>query len=105
MRELYALSDVVITKAGAITVSELTASNVPFILDTCPAIMPQEYGNVVFVKENELGLIANTIDEIPALVRKLVEDRSQITKQNDIRRDIYGTEKIGELIINSIKKR
>lgn len=105
MRELYALSDVVITKAGAITVSELTASNVPFILDTCPSIMPQEYGNIVFVRENELGLIANTIDEIPALVRRLVEDRSQMAKQNDIRRNIYGTEKIGELIIKTIKKR
>jgi processive 1,2-diacylglycerol beta-glucosyltransferase len=104
MRELYALSDVVITKPGAITVSELTVSKVPFILDTWPVIMPQEYGNVVFVRDNKLGLIANTVEEIPKLVQKILLNKSIKYDNKSYMKKLYGTEKIGDLIINTLNK-
>jgi processive 1,2-diacylglycerol beta-glucosyltransferase len=106
MRELYSLSDLVITKPGAITVSELIVSHVPFILDTWPIIMPQEKGNVKFVFENDLGYIANKISEIPILIERIfsLKCKNPNLKSNNIRKELYGTQKIGYRILSFIEE-
>lgn len=108
IRELYSISDVVITKAGAITVSELIVSQVPFILDTWPVIMPQEWGNVKFVEENKLAPVTHRINELPKMVEKILNSEAKFSKkkrskQSSLRSALYGTEKIGDFIISSIK--
>ena len=105
MRELYSLSDVLITKPGAVTVSELVVSGSIFILDTWPVVMPQEKGNVIFVQENTFGSISKKIQDIPVIIEQLLEKNSLKEKDKNnqkLRKDLYGTEKIGDKIIELI---
>jgi len=95
MAELYAASDVVITKPGALTISELVAMKKPFILDACPVVMPQERGNVKFVEGRRLGLVARRHEEIPGMVRDILQGNVRFGTC-----DIYGTQRIGAEILN-----
>ena len=104
MRELYATSDIVITKPGAITVSELIVSKVPFIINAWPAVMPQERGNVEFVTENTLGCVAHSVQELPKLVRDNMDCKYVESLNNEIREKLYGTKKIGDKIVSLIKE-
>ena len=94
MAELYAASDVVITKPGALTVSELVAIRKPFIVDASQAVMPQELGNVRFVEERGLGLVARSRQEIPGMVRSILGGDMKFKTC-----DIYGTPRIGAEIL------
>jgi len=104
MRELYAASDIIITKPGAITVSELIVSKVPFILNAWPAVMPQERGNVEFVTENTLGCVAHSVQELPKLVNDNMDCKYLESPNNEIREKLYGTKKIGDKIVSLIKE-
>ena len=91
---LFQTSSVVITKPGALTVSELVALKKPFIIDTSPAVMPQERGNVQFVREENCGLIAETLEKIPSMVERILNWRPQFKYPS-----IYGTDRIGDFIL------
>jgi len=91
---LFQTSSLVITKPGALTVSELVALKKPFILDTSPAVMPQERGNVEFVREENCGLIAHKLAEIPLMVERILSRRTEFSYPH-----IYGTDRIGEFIL------
>jgi processive 1,2-diacylglycerol beta-glucosyltransferase len=91
---LFQTSSVVISKPGALTVSELVTLKKPFILDTSPAIMPQERGNVEFVREEKCGLIARRLEEIPSMVEHILDRRPHFIYPR-----IYGTDRIGEFIL------
>jgi len=58
------------------------------------AVMPQERGNVEFVREESCGLIARRLEEIPSMVQYILNSRPEFTYPN-----IYGTDRIGEFII------
>ena len=92
---LLQASSVVITKPGALTISELIALRKPFILDTYPTVMPQERGNVEFVREEKCGLIARRIEEIPPMVQNLHESHKFRYPE------IYGTDRIGKFILEN----
>jgi processive 1,2-diacylglycerol beta-glucosyltransferase len=91
---LFQKSSVVITKPGALTISELVALKKPFILDTSPTVMPQERGNVEYVLEENCGLIARRLEEIPSMVQNILEYQPKFTYPA-----IYGTDRIGEFIL------
>jgi len=91
---LFQTSSLVITKPGALTVSELVALKKPFILDTSPAVMPQERGNVEFVREENCGLIAQRLEDIPLMVERILGRRPEFSYPH-----IYGTDRIGEFIL------
>ena len=95
---LFRESSVLITKPGALTISELVALKKTFILDTWPAIMPQERGNVEFVQEENCGLVARSLAEIPPMTERVLSKPPNFTYPS-----IYGTERIGELIIKNTK--
>jgi processive 1,2-diacylglycerol beta-glucosyltransferase len=91
---LFQTSTVVITKPGALTISELVTLKKSFILDTSPVVMPQERGNVEFVLEENCGLAARRLEEIPSMVRHILNRRPEFTYPN-----IYGTDRIGQFIL------
>jgi processive 1,2-diacylglycerol beta-glucosyltransferase len=91
---LFRASSVIITKPGALTISELVALKKPFILDTAPMVMPQERGNVEFVRDESCGLIARRLTEIPSMVQYILNRRPRFKYPH-----IYGTDRIGEFIL------
>jgi processive 1,2-diacylglycerol beta-glucosyltransferase len=91
---LFRASSVVITKPGALTIAELVALRKPFILDTSPVVMPQERGNVEFVREENCGLVAHRLKDIPSMVERILNQQPRFHYP-----DIYGTDRIGDFII------
>lgn len=91
---LFRASSVVVTKPGALTISELVALKKPFIIDTSPVVMPQERGNVEFVRDENCGLIARRLEEIPSMVQYILNRRPEFKYPR-----IYGTDRIGEFIL------
>lgn len=71
MPELMRASDMVVTKAGPGSISEAMACGLPIILTGF--IPGQEEGNVVYVRENHLGVFADTREKLVASVRKLLD--------------------------------
>lgn len=64
----------IISKPGALTVSEAIVLGVPVILDCDPVMMAQEVGNASFVSANGVGLIARKTKDIPELVLRFFKD-------------------------------
>jgi len=76
--ELINVSDVIITKCGASTISEILLScKIPFINRY---LWEQEKGNVEFVVENEFGIYEKDIDKLAANVDELFRDEKKATK-------------------------
>lgn len=68
-------SDLIITKAGGLTISEAVAMDIPLVLDIYPRVMEHERGNVKYVKSKGIGEIAFNLSEIPTLVRTFINNR------------------------------
>jgi UDP-N-acetylglucosamine:LPS N-acetylglucosamine transferase len=69
MEELMAASDIVVTKAGPGTLMEALVMRRPVILTE--AVGVQEYGNIDFVRDHELGLFCPTTSEVTEAVSTL----------------------------------
>jgi processive 1,2-diacylglycerol beta-glucosyltransferase len=70
--ELMAVSDIVVTKAGGVTISEVLASGLPAVIwDIIPG---QEEANADYVMKNRVGIKANNFKEASDAVKKLLLD-------------------------------
>jgi processive 1,2-diacylglycerol beta-glucosyltransferase len=99
-------ADLLITKPGALTVSEAIVLKLPMILDIDPAIMGQEMGNVEYIRSRGMGLVAEKIHDIPALVERYFNDenlRMAIKKNIHSNSDLAGTARIAEAILTTLK--
>ncbi|HUY76640.1 MAG TPA: glycosyltransferase [Ktedonobacterales bacterium] len=82
MPELMRAADVIITKAGPGTLSEAMACELPIILTG--AVPGQEEGNVNFVIENNMGLLATTPNRIVTALRSLLDPTNpQLAQMRD----------------------
>ncbi|HEV7129618.1 MAG TPA: glycosyltransferase [Ktedonobacterales bacterium] len=70
MPDLMHAADVIVTKAGPGTISEAMACGLPIVLTG--AIPGQEEGNIRFVSENELGMVARTPSAVLDALRELL---------------------------------
>jgi 1,2-diacylglycerol 3-beta-galactosyltransferase len=79
MPEMMHAADVIVTKAGPGSICEALACNLPIILS---GFVPgQEEGNVTFVAENGVGVLARSpVDMIDAL-RRLIKPGSQVLQE------------------------
>jgi processive 1,2-diacylglycerol beta-glucosyltransferase len=97
MRDLMLASDVVVTKPGALTLTELITLHANFIVSTYPAIMPQERGNVELVREHGLAPVCPDPEQLPDIVRsRLARGRPEATF------DLAATERIAESILGLV---
>ena len=64
-------ADVLVTKAGPSTIVEAIQCGLPLVLT---GALPQEVGNVAYVKSNNLGLVATTPQEVVACVGRILTD-------------------------------
>jgi len=69
MEEFMAISDIMITKPGGLTVSEALTSGLPMVMFR--PIPYQETNNAAYVEEIGAGVLANNEDEIMDIIEKL----------------------------------
>jgi 1,2-diacylglycerol 3-beta-galactosyltransferase len=74
MPELMRASDVIITKAGPGTIAEALACGLPIILSGY--VPGQEEGNVDYVLQNEVGMLAHDAIELVDMLRLLINPGS-----------------------------
>ncbi|MFH0876715.1 MAG: glycosyltransferase [Candidatus Omnitrophota bacterium] len=77
MQKLMCLSDIIITKAGGLTVSECLTMGLPMIFFFL--IPGQEMINAKTMEAERAGLIARSTDEINDLTRKLIANKTLLT--------------------------
>ncbi len=101
--ELFAISDVAILKAGAISLAEAIASQVPIII--YHYLYGQELGNLQFVVKNKLGFYSPDIKELCFYLDKiLATDLGEKIKENLRKfKNINGRERIAKFIIDFLK--
>jgi 1,2-diacylglycerol 3-beta-galactosyltransferase len=99
--ELMSLSDILVTKAGPMTIMEAISKELPLIITGF--IPGQEEGNVEYIKSNKLGYIVNKKSEIVEIVRKAINNGSDLEsiKANlKEHQKVLGAQKIAEMIID-----
>jgi 1,2-diacylglycerol 3-beta-galactosyltransferase len=79
MPEMMHASDVIVTKAGPGTICEALACNLPIILSGY--VPGQEEGNVTYVEQNKVGVLAYDSVELINLLRRLVKPGSELLHQ------------------------
>jgi 1,2-diacylglycerol 3-beta-galactosyltransferase len=79
MQEMMHASDVIVTKAGPGTICEALACNLPIILSGY--VPGQEEGNVTYVEENKVGMLAYDSVELINILRRLLKPGSQLLDQ------------------------
>jgi len=90
--ELMAISDFIITKPGPNTISEAMQMNLPIILDKSATPLEWEKPNFELVKKYNIGMTANSIDEMvffandllkyPRRLQAFKKDLEQLPKVN-----------------------
>lgn len=70
VEELMSVSDLIITKAGGLTVSEALTKRLPLVI--YKPIPGQEEANAIYVKKIEAGLVAYTVEELEGILYKLI---------------------------------
>lgn len=79
MPEMMHAADVIVTKAGPGSICEALACNLPIILS---GFVPgQEEGNVTFVTENGVGVLARNAMEMIDVLRRLLKPGSQLYQE------------------------
>jgi 1,2-diacylglycerol 3-beta-galactosyltransferase len=79
MQEMMHASDVIVTKAGPGTICEALACNLPIILSGY--VPGQEEGNVTYVVENNVGMLAYDSVELINILRRLLKPGSELLRQ------------------------
>ena len=68
---LYA-ANVLIGKPGTMTLNEAIITGTPFVALESDGLKPIQEGNEVFVVETGIGLVAGSIEDVPAAVRQVL---------------------------------
>jgi processive 1,2-diacylglycerol beta-glucosyltransferase len=96
--ELVWVSSMMVTKAGGITTAECLATGTPMIL---PKPIPgQEADNATYFRNNGAAVVATDYSDVPAEVRRLLDNPNELTKLGDNARKLFrpGTDTIVEAI-------
>jgi 1,2-diacylglycerol 3-beta-galactosyltransferase len=99
--ELMSLSDILVTKAGPMTIMEAISKELPLIITGF--IPGQEEGNVEYIRSNKLGYVVNKKSEIVEIVRNAINNGSELEsiKANlKEHQKVLGAQKIAEMIID-----
>lgn len=81
IHDLYALSDLVISKAGGLTITECMARGLPLIITK--SLPGQEEANTVFLKSNKAALYAKNANDLLSKTHRILTNKSlrnQLTK-------------------------
>ncbi|WP_455937978.1 glycosyltransferase, partial [Gemella morbillorum] len=103
MREWMQSSDIFVTKAGGVTISEALANNVPLILfDPIPG---QEMGNALYFEKKKMANIAHKDEDVIQLISTLLnsEELNSLKENMKINYKPKATENICDDILKLIE--
>jgi processive 1,2-diacylglycerol beta-glucosyltransferase len=82
--EYMAISDVLITKSGTLSVCEALYMNLPLLLDATSNLLPWEKFNHYFIKKHEMGMSIKHYPDIVPLIENILKNPAQLKtyKQN-----------------------
>lgn len=103
IREWMQSSDILVTKAGGVTISEALASNIPLILFN--PVPGQEMENALYFEKKEMAYIAKSNDDVIKFISKLLlNERLTLFKKNmKINYQVKAAQRICEDILKLIK--
>jgi processive 1,2-diacylglycerol beta-glucosyltransferase len=77
--DLMAISDILISKSGSLSVCEALYTNTPLVLDATSTILPWEKFNHVFIKTHQLGTSITNHKNINPVVSQLISNPKMLT--------------------------
>lgn len=83
--QLMAISTLLITKSGGISISEAIYMNLPTLMDATSEVLFWEQANQQFMHENRFGTSIHCIQELPSVIRAFLttrQDMLEIYKKN-----------------------
>lgn len=81
--DLMAISDILITKSGSVSVNEALYMNLPMILDATSNVLKWEQYNHTFITQNNFGKIVKNFNELPDIITDLLLDRTELNSYKD----------------------
>ena len=85
VEELMSVADLIITKAGGLTVSEALTKRLPMVIFL--PIPGQEEGNAIFVEKIGAGLVADTAEELERILQKLISQPEELKVMREAARN------------------
>ncbi len=74
--DYMAMSDVLISKSGTLSVCEALYMNLPLLLDGTSSLLPWEKFNHSFIKQHGFGTTIENFNEIAPLISAMIRDKS-----------------------------
>lgn len=81
--ELMAISDILITKSGGISICEALYMNLPMLLDATSNVLVWERMNQEFVAKNKFGEIVGNLNKLSCLVSRLLHNKKALKNYKD----------------------
>ncbi len=103
MAEWMASADVLVTKAGPTTIAEAIQCRLPMVVTG--AIPGQEEGNLTFIKESGIGLVASRSQDIISSVMRLLFDKALTLHMKDVMTTLQrprAAREVAELILGGL---
>lgn len=72
--DLMAVSDLLLTKPGSVTLAESISKGLPVLIDASSYVMMQEQGNDAFFEAHKLGKVFRSRQELKGLLSLLIQD-------------------------------
>lgn len=85
VEELMSVADLIITKAGGLTVSEALTKRLPMVIFL--PIPGQEEGNAIFVEKIGAGLVADTAEDLERILQKLISQPEELKVMREAARN------------------
>jgi 1,2-diacylglycerol 3-beta-galactosyltransferase len=99
--ELMRAADLLVTKAGPGTIAEASLAEVPVVVyDFIPG---QEYGNLKYVENNGIGVVALTTNDVVRSTKRIVANLERLQTMRDRQASVAprgSSRRIAELIAN-----
>ncbi|MDR3550318.1 MAG: glycosyltransferase, partial [Candidatus Babeliales bacterium] len=76
--DLMAISDLLITKSGSVSVNEAIYMNLPMILDATSNVLKWEQYNHTFIVQNNFGKVIKDFNALPDVITNLLFDRTEL---------------------------
>lgn len=101
--DYMAVSDLLITKSGTLSVCEALYMNLPLFLDETSTLLPWEKFNHHFIKQHEFGLSIRKYDDVAPLISNVLQhpDESMLYRRNI---EKLPKKNFGEELMNLVKK-